>query len=1127
MIKARALLLLLCTLMTSHFLYCQETRYFQQLNMRDGLSQQHVIDIEQDKEGFLWFATKGGLNRYDGNSIQIFDADHDNPNSLTSSRLTGVKTDDKGRIWVSAEGGDLCWYDPKTEKFQVYKTQFEGKEDFTLYGTRKLSVKDNGAEIWGIGDEGLFKINSSTLELEFFGEAFIKEKNAALMSLYIGKKNVYVGAYGQGLFVLDEKGNISSNLSEECKNVSAIVEDKEGGVWIGTTYGLYKASVNKENHFELMSLPFLYTEGLQKNRIMSLSLDKENRVWIGTENDGIYIYDPSTNVLSNYKNEAQNKYSLSNNSVYSLFEDNAGRMWIGTFNQGLSFWDKHSMKMNIFRNGLDQMLPNNTVRTFYAESQNKIWIGTDGGGMGLWNKANNTYHLYNKANTKGFTSDAVLSIKKDSKSDAIWVGTWAGALMKITEDGQLKTPFDFKTKGVMPFHIFDIKVEENGDLWLVDFFQGPCYFDVSENIIHSIIPENGEVKMSSRMCTAILKRDNQIWIGTATGGINRLDLRSDNPYDFDFKIYAEEKKYGEYLRDNFIQKLLVDSKNRVWALGPEELYLYVDKEDKFEIFNIKDGLPRGEMASMEEGKDGFLWVSSNDGIYRFDPVAKKAELFEPIDVLGESYFAQSSSVVLPSGEILFGGGKGHYTVNTKHIVFNDEKLKMYLTDLKLFNQRIDIGENSILSEPLIYMDEIEFDHEQSVFEIDYVGVGFTHPYKNQYAYKLVGFDKQWNYVGSQTSANYTNLDPGQYIFKVKGANNDGVWAESEGLKITVLPPWWETWWFRAIFLTLIVISSYTFYRVRINMLKRQKLHLEGVVTERTRELVEKQAEISTQNEELLQQSEEISAQRDALMINEKKLSEALRQVTSSIRYAQTIQEALLPSPSRLNEMFQKSFVIYEPKDIVSGDFYWSTEIEGYKFMAVIDCTGHGVPGAFMSMIGNTLLNRIIKEKKVFETDDILRQLNIGIYNSLRQETSKNQDGMDAAIIRLSESDGQYEIQFSGAKNPVYIFRKDKEFDCEVIQGTRKSIGGTFYRNAKYDKKMIDLNEGDLVVLSSDGIIDMKNTKGVKVGTPNFVEFVRKNASDIDKLKQYLANEINENKEAYPPRDDIAIVGVRV
>ncbi len=470
-----------------------------------------------------------------------------------------------------------------------------------------------------------------------------------------------------------------------------------------------------------------------------------------------------------------------------------------------------------------------------------------------------------------------------------------------------------------------------------------------------------------------------------------------------------------------------------------------------------------------------------------------------------------------------------------------------MADLKLFNKSVAVGEHdSLLSRPIAHTQAITLTHEQSVFSLGFVALNLTQPEKNQYAYRLEGFDKDWNHVGNKREATYTNLDPGIYTFRVKASNNDGVWnEEGASIAITILPPWWETWWFRLLAILATVGGAAAFYFRRMQVVEAQKRVLEQRVLERTKEIAQKSQELELAHHEVKAKNEELQASEEELRQNMEELEanqefiqqqkqslEAAYQllsaqnakVSDSIRYAQRIQQTILPSPELLADAFAEHFVIFKPKDVVSGDFYWFAEVDGTQFLAVVDCTGHGVPGAFMSMIGSSLLQEITGTRRLSEPAEILRVLHQEVLHALYKKDGEMRDGMDIGLCAIRRIDSGAWVGFSGAKRPLHYFSGGQ---LHEVRADRMAIGQAEDFGAFSTHELL-LAPGDTLYLTTDGWTDAINPGREKFGLARFRQMLAEGAYlPLATQQAVFSQALEDHESGAPQRDDVLLVGVRV
>lgn len=455
--------------------------------------------------------------------------------------------------------------------------------------------------------------------------------------------------------------------------------------------------------------------------------------------------------------------------------------------------------------------------------------------------------------------------------------------------------------------------------------------------------------------------------------------------------------------------------------------------------------------------------------------------------------------------MLFGGVRGFNFFDPTTIHSNPNSPPIVFTDFLLFNKSVIPGPTSPLSISIEKTNTIELSYEQSIISFSFVALNYTLPEKNEYAYRLEGFNKDWQYIGSRRYITFTNIPAGTYILTVKGCNNDGLWNE-EGTSITLIirPPFWETWWFRLLLTLLTSGIIYGMYKLRIRSIKQQNRLLEAEVVVRTEQIVNQRNEIARQKELVEQKNHDI---------------------TSSIRYAQRIQESTLPEISEMKSHFKDAFVFYRPKDIVSGDFYWfeNTSNDNTILFAVADCTGHGVPGAMVSVLGNNGLNRSVNELGLEQPAEILNNLNLFIQRSFEKKDQTVQDGMDIALCQLNLKTKI--LLFSGANNSAWIARNNEMF---VLSGTKQPIGN--YRDSKsFDQTSFQLESEDWLFLFSDGYADQfGGPRGKKLKYALFNTILLNYDQTTDgTFEDYLSTSFDNWKGDLDQIDDVCVLGLKI
>mgnify|MGYP002467699611 FL=1 len=423
---------------------------------------------------------------------------------------------------------------------------------------------------------------------------------------------------------------------------------------------------------------------------------------------------------------------------------------------------------------------------------------------------------------------------------------------------------------------------------------------------------------------------------------------------------------------------------------------------------------------------------------------------------------------------------------------------------------------------------ITLDYTNNSIYFSYLSTYYVHPEKTHYSYQLEGYDPKWSKWTTETKKEYTNLPEGTYTFRVKAKNIYGIESTVASYQFKIHPPWYRTWWAYLIFGGLSLLALWVIIKLYTHRIQKQKIILERKVEARTTEILEKNNEITTQNEELFQQKEEIMAQRDAIEKQHQLLNHQNQQIKQSIKSAKTIQEAVLPFEKRLQHTLKDYFVIYRPKDVVSGDFFWLAQIEHKKIIGVIDCTGHGVPGAFMSLIGVTLLNAIIRTDNITDPAQILEQLRIRIYDALRQDKPGGRNGMDAVFVTIeATNDSTSKVSFAGAKRPLWYLQEDDE-QLNIIKGSPISIGISYGDDRRVQKSTLTLKKNTLIYLGTDGFGDQNNINRKKFGAHRLQNLlVELRNLPFDNQQQVLETTLDQYMEGTEQRDDILFLGFRV
>ncbi len=1125
---------------------------FEHISIEQGLSQSSVFAICQDHKGFIWLGTHDGLNRFDGYNFKIYKNSKNDSLSISGNIIKAIYETKDSVLVVGTFGNGLNLFHRNSETFSRFIHEPNSINSLSNNSIRCIAEDKHGILWIGTEGGGLNRFDKKNKTFKSYQHNRNNENSLCqneVNDIVIDKKGMLWLATNGGLDMFEPssekfthfKHNPKDNNSLSNDFLPCVYEDSRGQIWVGSREGL-NIFEPKTQTFKKYAYQANQPNGLCNNVVLKIMEDSQGFVWIGTS-DGVSLFDPRTTTFYTYQHNSFDTKSLSHNNIASLYKDAAGIIWIGTWERGVNKFDILSKKFKLYKysNSLsNNSLPDKTIRSVFAESNDIVWIGYVEGGLVRFDRKTNKIDRYQKIpyDEKTLYDNTVSSILRDSEG-ILWIGTWNGGIQKAIFSETDKTKIvQFEhliqsNSGLISNTIQKIFESSDHKIW-IGTAGGVDVFDKKSNTFLHIInfpnTEKGNIQGAMQE-----DRQGNIWVGS-WGGLHKI-YKTDNG-NYQSKLFTHNEKDSASLNDNRIISLYIDKNNVIWAgtfgSGLNKIEIQNNKHI-FKHYTQSNGLSNNVVYAVFDENNGNLWLSTNKGLSKFEVKTEKFTNYDESDGLQSNEFFWGAACKSSSGELFFGGINGLNAFYPANIQDNAYFPPVVITDFKMFNTSIKIGYNSLLKQSITETKKIILNFNDKVISFEFSALHFSVPENNKYAYKLEGFNKDWIYTDAKNrTATYTNLDPGHYVFKVKGSNSDGVWnLQGTEIVLVVKPPFWAEWWFRILVFVVVVGLIYRFLKSRINRIKKQKIHLEQLVKERTQE-------IELKNEELEVQKEEIQSQSDALseiIVQLGEQNETVRMqnelITGSIKYAKTIQQSILPQKKELDSYFD-NFILYKPKNIVSGDFYWFFKSEyekgkEYLFFATVDCTGHGVPGAFMSLIGSRLLNEIVKDEHIYQPSRILEALDQGVRLSLNQETGDNNDGMDIALCRIEKNtEDLYQIVFSGAKISLLIY-KSKTKTVERLKGSRKHIGGFLSRNKElvFSDFEFEATQNDIIYLSSDGFADQNNKEREKFGFDKFTELLNKHAElpmkeQLNGIEKALSDfQINEEQ-----RDDITVVGLR-
>ncbi|WP_242206090.1 hybrid sensor histidine kinase/response regulator transcription factor [Aestuariivivens insulae] len=801
---------------------------FKQLSSREGLSQRSVIDILQDKKGYLWFGTRDGLNKYDGDKFVVYRHISENENSLSHSWVTSVFEDNYGNLWVGTKDG-LNKYNPETDNFTRYKQ--------TSIGT---SISDN--EIWDLtqlNDNALYVATNSGIDkLDIIEDKISHFKIQVEGTFNSGDhkktRNFLVSRSGdlwvctvEGIDVYNLKNNNVTHYNYpkgttkdiHINNAPTLFEDSHHTIWLGYEMGL---AIFDRTSNTFIDYKFNKTKGIT-SAVRTICEDYSGNLWIGTYT-GIYILNSEKQTITHIVHDENNPKSLSQNSVYKIFLDSRADIWIGTWAGGVNFYDKSFDTFKLFSAGDNNTMLNYKVVSAIVEDPNKnLWIGTEGGGINFYDRKTNkfTYYTHDPDNYDSLSSNNVKAIIQD-RSGNLWIGTHDKGLNFLNPN---KKPLKFEHFesvqldgiAISDYRILSLLEDHNQNIWIGTLTDGLFFYDTQTKVFYKL-----DDNIKSVACIVQTSDPNYILAG-GSQGLESVNVNTKKRAEIPFKKNAKSE-----LASKSVNCVFIDDQNNYW-IGTEGsgLYFYNPDTGKSIKYGTAQGLPNEVVYGILSDDNGYLWISNNQGISRLSVKTNQIKNFDEFDGLQGNEFNYGAFLKTSKGELMFGGTNGLNYFDPNKINENT------------FIPKVDIYNLNVNNKPYLKITDsiskITLKYNQNDFSIDFIGLSYSQANKNQYAYKLEGFDADWNYIGNNKTATYTNIDAGDYVFKVKASNNDGVWNEKgDSVEISVFPAPWKTWWAYLIYSLIVAVIVYyirmlTLARIKVkNELKQERIDKERI-----------------------------------------------------------------------------------------------------------------------------------------------------------------------------------------------------------------------------------------------------------------------------------------------------------
>ncbi|MDP4208659.1 MAG: two-component regulator propeller domain-containing protein [Bacteroidota bacterium] len=804
----------------------------------NGLTNNVVYSIVQDKLGFLWFATEDGLNRYDGYSFTSFRHDPTDKHSISGNFIQCLYCDSKGNVWIGTSENGLNRFDYNSNQFERFV--HDPSKSFSICNNDIVGIAPGASgNIWVASyRDGVNSYNPQTGRFYQYKDIFKTSKTPNYLKVTCIKegtnKVLWVGTQGNGLYAY----NLVSKKTTEffyqpgkkgipSNTINSIFEDSFHNIWIATRQGVAMVSSNGT----IIDHPIFSL--FRDREVFTIFCDNNLTMWLGTD-QGIFKFDLSTFLKSPDKvipvehlEESSSEFGLSYRSVRAIYQDRDKNMWIGTYTGGIDFISCFPEKFRLITNKMDKnALSYNKVWGMCEDKNGDFWIGTDGGGINVYDR---NFTKLKEINTRtGLSDNAVLSALCDSEG-LLWFGTFQGGVNCINPHTYKVTRYlQDQKSGISINNVRSIYETRDKKIWFGTDAGGLCSYDKKTGKFNVYTTKNSGISYDA-IRTIVQDKHGMLWVGSYGEGLNRFNEQRN-----EFKTYRHDETKSGSIIGNTIQALHIDNKGRLWIGTTEGISLFHPESETFTSFTEQDGLINNNALAILEDKAGNLWISTNRGVSKFDYAKKTFENYDLNDGLQPGQYLAGSAFLSSNGDMFFGGTHGLNVFTPERITKTKFEPEILFTNFLLFNQPVPIYsekyKDSPLKKSISITKRIELRHNQSIFTFDFVALNFGFSEKSQYSYILEGAENNWNNVGNKHSATYRNLKPGKYMFRVKATNQDGTWSsKSASIEVVVLPAFWQTWWAKTIYFLIFLaalygtLQIYTFRMRSINRLRMERL----------------------------------------------------------------------------------------------------------------------------------------------------------------------------------------------------------------------------------------------------------------------------------------------------------------
>ncbi|MBX7093712.1 MAG: SpoIIE family protein phosphatase [Flavobacteriales bacterium] len=1097
---------------------------------KEQIGVQNTYNQFWDDKGRLWMACDKGIACFNGYQTHTWSHDDKDANSILSNTIQTIYVDKKGEMWIAyLDTLGITRFNPEKNEFKHFLPD-SSKKNSLPYALVVTFKEDSKGRFWILTwDGGLVKFNTQTGHCTNYIRKYDQphDGHQPFSNRIKGFWELEDGTFLLGYFGGGAPSNIPSYFNPDTEEfypfpledylketdpgeahfirsasniINSFYMDKKGNWWWSSYSGLIYLDNEKKTAERVSGISGKETI-LNLENARGIIEDEFGNLWVATSNTGIMVVNPETKLVKYIRHNPRIATSLNDNRIRTLKKDSKGNIWVstghGSFNiyipiinqfrfypweeMGLEYSNRSAqiipVNMMVVKNSREIYLSHNYGFVVYDPELENVSLRFSPfdfpGGNRMDNSKVGDFAFRN--DTVYFTTSAMNGYftEKDKR------------VIEVREKNARRGYFlFFRHNPEKPDHQYHCISYHTGKSLI-------AVFNPKNNTLDTFHIFKDSISLQNQYSYVL--NDKQWLLPCGPTAFMIFD-----PASKESKIYGPKQKY--HFPDSTITMAYRDEADNIWILTENGIYSFDHKTGKSELLNEKFGIENGPANAMIRDRSGIYWIALKEELLRWDRKNDKSYLIKKDWGIRVGQFLPSIAQMDEKGRIYIASLSGILSFDPKSFNIPDEKPRLFLSGISVGSDTLNIEDS------LHYVQQLsDLKWNQNNLEFDFYTDILASPRALTFSYRVVGLDSSWINHQLSNHIRLNNIPHGNYVLEVKTTNAYDIESEILQIPFTIQRPFWLAWWFYVLVVAFaaVLVWIYIKYRERIHL--ERQLILEKKVEERTAEVVEK--------------AKEISLQKDIIEIKNKEL-------TDSIHYAQRIQQSILPSDVMMKKSLPEHFVFFKPKDIVSGDFYWHAHHNNSILWSVVDCTGHGVPGGFMSMLGAGLLNQIVNEEKEFQPDQILNQLRHRVIIALRQtgKEGENRDGMDISFCRLLHN--EMKLQFAGANNSVFIVRNGQILE---LKADKQPIGIHIGDDKPFTLHEIQLEKGDIIYQSSDGYSDQfGGEKGKKFKSSNFEKLLCAISTEsIQKQMTIISETFNTWKGEFEQLDDVCVIGVKI